>query len=513
MAATDSSYKIACPNCGAKFAVSAAQAGRRARCAACAEVFLVPALKKSKPSPPVPEPGSTEPEDAPPIHVGFECRLCSTRMYAEVSQVGQLVKCPDCHAKTEVPPPPPPKKKNIPAALEGEQYELWDVDDQPLPADLRSSEPKYITFQCRVCATLLHANELQVGQQIACPDCHTKQPVPPMPRKATQPSVLATDRDTPIIDAATVPGDRPAFVSSGYRMLHEERAEKEYAAALEKSQRTGKPMEIDIHGRPIMPQWPLITGVLPFLFNGGVVIRWLVVSAAFAGAGSIFLFGMSLAMSGGMGAVAGMCFFAIGCVSAMLCFAYAASVSTAIITESAEGNRNVENWPTLFDSFGNGLMFGISGMMSILPGWAMSFIPPIHANLHLTAITIFASVAIIWPIMILSQLHIDSMFGVLSPKILASLARCPFSWALFYFETFALLALCGATIVFFAGDNPQNVIWFTPLFVAVMILISRLLGRLAWYLSEKITTIEAVADDPIPAMKNYNPPRSPKKST
>lgn len=513
MAATDSSYKIACPKCGAKFAVAAAQAGRRARCSACADVFVVPAQQDSKPSPPAPEAASSAAEETEPIHVGFECRLCGTRLYANISQVGQQFKCPDCYAKTEVPPPPPPKKKNIPAALEGEQYELWDADDQPLPAELRAAEPNYITFQCRVCATLLHFNELQVGQQIACPDCRTKQPVPPKPRKIAQPSVLAADRDIPMIDMATIPGDRPAFVSSGHRMLHEERAEKEYAAALEKSRRTGKPMEIDVHGRAIMPKWPLITGVLPFLFNGGVLIRWLVVSAAFLGAGLIFLFGLNLAMSGGMGAIAGMCFFAIGCVCTMLSAAFAASVSFAIITESAEGNRDIESWPALLDSFGHALLLGISGTMSPIPGSVLSCIPQVHANPYHAAIAVYASVVIFWPIMILSQLHINSVFGILSPRILGTLFQCPFSWALFYLETFVLLTLCITTIVYLAGDDPRAVLWFTPLFVAVMFLLSRLLGRLAWYLSEKLATVVEVSDEPIPAMKNYNPPRPSKKST
>src|SRR5690349_7867335 len=125
MAVTDASYKIACPNCGARFAFSSAIAGRRASCSACNEQFLVPALPpragKSSSGRQDPEPEVEEPVQQP-VHVGFECRLCGTRLYAEVSQVGQQVKCPDCNAKTEVPPPPPPKKKNMPAALEGEQY-------------------------------------------------------------------------------------------------------------------------------------------------------------------------------------------------------------------------------------------------------------------------------------------------------------------------------------------------------------------------------------------------------
>jgi len=513
MATTGSTYKIACPNCGAKFAVSAAQAGRRARCASCAEVFLVPERKNPQQESTTPPAENAEPEPSSPVHVGFECRVCGTRLYAEVGQVGTHVKCPDCHARTEVPPPPPPKKKNIPAALDGEQYELWDPDDQPLPSELKAAEPNYITFLCKVCGTLLQANELQVGQQIACPDCRTKQAVPPRPRKVVRPSVVASDREIPIIDPTTIPGDLPAFTSSGYRMLHEERAEQEYEAAIEKSRRTGKPMEIDIHGRPIMPRWPLITGVLPILFKPGVATRWLALSAALIAAGSIVLFGIRLSMTSQMGAIAGMCFFAIGCVMTMLCGAFAASVSTAIITASAEGSRDVDDWPHLLDWFGHGLMFGISGIMSAVPGWLICIIPVVQSYPYLVAVTIYVSVAIFWPIMILSQLHFDSMFAVVSPRILGSLLRCPFSWAFFYLETFALLTVCGIAIVFLAGDNPQTVLWFTPLFVAVMILLARLLGRLAWYLSDRLATVEPASTDPNPAPKIYNPPRPSKKFT
>jgi hypothetical protein len=103
------------------------------------------------------------------------------------------------------------------------------------------------------------------------------------------------------------------------------------------------------------------------------------------------------------------------------------------------------------------------------------------------------------------------MFGIVSPRIVGTLARCPFVWAFFYAQVFVLLAVCGAAIVFVAGDNARTALWFSPLFVAVMILACRLLGRLAWYLSEKLATVEPVSDEPHPATKIYNPPRPSKK--
>jgi hypothetical protein len=155
-------------------------------------------------------------------------------------------------------------------------------------------------------------------------------------------------------------------------MVYEERLEAEYARALEKSRRTGKPMEIDPRGRAIMPRWPLLTGILPFLLSRGVPVRWFALSVGFIGALSILLYGLEMAMSGGMGAIAGMCFFAIGCIATMLCAAVAASALLAIVTESSEGNREVQYWPGIHDWFGDMLILGVAGMVSAIPGWLIA---------------------------------------------------------------------------------------------------------------------------------------------
>ena len=191
MASTNTRHVISCPQCGAKFAVPPNLAGRRARCDACDNSFVVPALTpanaaKLKPA------AKTSPAPAASTQlIGFECRVCDTRLYGRADHVGKKIKCPDCGAGTPIPEPPKPKPKNMPAALEGEQYELWDIDDQPLPSTLLAAQPKYIAIQCNTCATLIHAKESQVGQQVACPDCGAKQVVPPKSKPAAKRSVLA----------------------------------------------------------------------------------------------------------------------------------------------------------------------------------------------------------------------------------------------------------------------------------------------------------------------------------
>ena len=44
----------------------------------------------------------------------------------------------------------------MPAALEGEQYELWDADERPLPSELIAAQPKSVTVKCRRCDTVMH---------------------------------------------------------------------------------------------------------------------------------------------------------------------------------------------------------------------------------------------------------------------------------------------------------------------------------------------------------------------
>jgi predicted Zn finger-like uncharacterized protein len=324
MPATDSTRIIQCPKCAARFEVAASMAGKRGRCASCETAFEIPGAEPpQKADPSLPE------------FISVDCRVCGTRLTGRSEYIGKKVKCPDCGAGTELPAPEKPKPKNMPPALEGEQYELWDVDDQPLPSDLIASQPRFIQVVCDKCGTLMHAHETQAGQKVACPDCGTKNAIPFTPRPVMKKSVIVSDRDTPQVDPTTIPGDVPLIMPHTHGLtLAEQEAADEYQRALEKSKRTGKPMEIDERGRPVLPAYPLLTGVLPFLLTSGVPGMWLGLSAGFMASGWVFLTGIQMAMVGGFGAIGGMCFFAVGTVFLMLCSSAASSMLMQIVTES-----------------------------------------------------------------------------------------------------------------------------------------------------------------------------------
>jgi DNA-directed RNA polymerase subunit RPC12/RpoP len=469
----EDSVVISCPGCGARFAVTSSMVGRRARCAACDKPFIVPAAKPPR-----------EPKPELPPHIGFECRVCGTRMYGHSKDVGKKLKCDDCGALNVVPPPPAPKPKNIPAALEGEQYELWEPEEQPLPSEILAAQPKYIALKCRRCDTVMHGTEKQVGQLIACPDCGTKNIVPSPPKPVSKPSVLAPASQTPKLDPDAHPGERPFVSVPMPKMLHEEEHEAEYAAALEKSKRTGKPMEIDSRGRPIMPRFPLVQGVLPFLLSPGVPVAWVGLSVGFVAAGWVFRMGLEYVMQGEMATIAGMCFIALSFGMAVIFGAILSSVVLQIIMESSEGNRQIHHWPGLLDWFANLFYLGISISMSILPGWAVGQIPPLNTEPGLAILLGSVSLVVCIPMVILSQLDINSPFGIASGRMLGSLLRCPFSWAFFYLEWLAIVVICDGATYLAAKRNPELTIWILPLWVAGIMLFARLLGRLAWRLAD-----------------------------
>jgi DNA-directed RNA polymerase subunit RPC12/RpoP len=460
---------VACPKCGAEYSFPPTMAGKRGRCAKCGQAFTVPSVAKAP-----------EPPREMPQYIGVECHLCGTRMYGGPEQIGKELKCPDCGARTVLPPPPPPKAKNIPAAMEGDQYELWEPDVKP--DELTAHLPKYIAVACTRCGTLMYATENQIGQSIACPDCGRKNSVVATQKAAAKSSPLASDAETPALDPATAPTTRPSALSAEVRRkIYEEERDSEYGRALEKSRRTGKPMEIDVRGRPILPRWPLLSGVVPFLFSKGVPARIVGVAAAFFVCISIVIFGIQMASSGGLGAVGGMCIFALGCALTMVCASITFSMFLTIVAASSDGAKEIQEWPIVFDWFGDFFAFAVAAVMSAFPGWPIAKLFPEEP---VQTVAFGASMVIFFPLALLSQLDIGSMWGILSPRILKSLLKCPFSWLTFYVETGTMAAACVVATRYAAQQGLNPMIAAAPLGAITLFLYARLLGRLGWRLAE-----------------------------
>jgi hypothetical protein len=468
---------LTCPGCAGRFRVPVSLSGRRGRCARCGAVLIVAA----------PAEGGSQHQAAEtpaaadvPRYISVECHVCQTVMYGTPDQVGKRFKCPDCGALTVVPPPPKPKVKRPPAALEGEQYEVWGADEQPLPSEILAAQPVYIAVVCRKCQTLMYATEDQVGQTLTCPDCRTPHVVPPPPAPAERKPLLLDEGYA--IDPSADPGERPpVFTPEMHRRIYEE---EEAAVGGEADTKKGRRRcrKTDARGRPILPRWPLVTGIIPFLFSRGVPMRWCSLSIVLSLIG-VFGLAIGTVASSGFAAIAGVCFLVLAAIVGLLWASAVASISITIITESSEGNDQMQEWPppNPAEWFSYLLYVLIALPVSVVPGWLGErwSVDPAQEMLW-----IVGSLWLCLPLVMLSQLEVSSPWAIVSGKVLRSYVQRPVSWLVFYVESALLMIGCVAVVLAAAGASVTLLLLSTPVYVAAGLIYCRLLGRLAWCIAE-----------------------------
>jgi hypothetical protein len=131
----------------------------------------------------------------------------------------------------------------------------------------------------------------------------------------------------------------------------------------------------------------------------------------------------------------------------------------------------------------------------------------------LKAPLLFGSVFLAFPFVHLSQQAGTSTWEIINLQVLGAMIRCPFSMILFYLESAILFVLCGFAMYGALLVNPYLTIAVTPLIVLCIFLYARLVGRLGWRLSEKMS-VEVPEEEPRPTgPKNFNPPRQPGRTT
>lgn len=76
----------------------------------------------------------------------FACKVCGTAMYARSSEVGNMVRCPDCYAQFSIPrPTPKPQKKNVTAPKATEEVTFRsDSTKSPQENEDKSAASEYL---------------------------------------------------------------------------------------------------------------------------------------------------------------------------------------------------------------------------------------------------------------------------------------------------------------------------------------------------------------------------------
>ncbi|QDU57677.1 MJ0042-type zinc finger domain-containing protein [Aeoliella mucimassa] len=455
---SDSTITTQCPHCRTRFKVDLRHVGRQARCPNCKAGFEVHAVAEptSKPS--------------GPTFVGVNCRLCGTRLYGRHDQVGQLLTCPDCNTKTKLPAPKPKEPTKMPAAMLGQQYELWDGDSQPWGTELLKQQKALVPVRCEVCETLQYVEPAMIGQAIECPDCGhatvVKAPKPKLPPAPAEPDLEVEEVR---VDESFAPSMPPIY--SRYEDF-ESLSPEEQLAAMNRVVTNRK-------SRPQMNAWPLLTGWKAFLTGPGVVSRCLSIGIllAFFFTVAVWVYPMILS---GYGAVVGLPIMVATAAMIMLGLASASACAIKVVTESSEGNDRIEEWPVnnpvdwMGESFYMAIGVMSSGILGYLIAWASG------ADVAGKLLGIAASMWVCFPVVHLSTLEALSPWSLLMPGVLRSMTKSAGSWLQFYLLSAIVVGLFVGTVMLLNRYSPELISLAAIPFMIAGMFYFRMLGRLAW---------------------------------
>ena len=361
--------------------------------------------------------------------------------------------------------------------MEGEQYELWGLDEAPLPSQLARIQPEHHPVECRLCRTLMYALPDELGTEMVCPDCGAKTVAEASAsnRPQPEPDILG---DAYELDESSPPPLRPTPVPVAVKEAERhEQARQQRAAA----RRRNRP---ETRAQP--PRIPLLQRVPAMLLTSPVLARWIALSIALL---MVLWLGVpafaSLGAGGGFGAISAVCFFAVAVVLGAMTYAVAASVWLALLTESADGHDRLHDPPgaIFFEWTGPVAYVSVAAAASLLPGWAIGRLLEAF-QIDARAIVIPAFWLACFPVALLSALDQDSPMAVISMRLASSLWKCLPAWLLFYLETLLLAGGVAAAIAGLWNWSAVMPLIAGPLVVAATFLYFRLLGRLAWWLAE-----------------------------
>lgn len=465
-----SSVTIAeCPNCHKKFRVGSQHVGRSARCVGCQVMFVITPRSDGLP---------TEEVAADPIeYIGINCMTCETRYYGTQRELNLPLPCPDCGTLNVLRRRLKRDVAQRPAALDGEQYELWEGEDQPWGIELARRQSPLVRVMCDHCETITYVGPELVGSLATCADCGKQTAVrAPQAERPAGPQPVRSGDEYQLDD--TWSGSlEPSTVTPVYEKLHAE-------VTPEERDRQIRLVATDRGSRPKLPAQPLVTGYHSFFTGPGIVIRWFTFSLMSTIAAALTLLAASMAFNG-LGTILALFLVIFAFVIAVLCFAAASACAVAILAESSEGNSHIHEWPStnptdwMMETMVVLLALGAAG----LPGGGAAFLLNVPAPVA-TGMSL-VSIWLCFPITLLSSLEGASPFSLLMPGVLGSLFRFGPSWVQFYILSGLLLTVVAGGIALVLSISPATAISLIPVGWLGAALYFRLLGRLAWRIREE----------------------------
>lgn len=402
----------------------------------------------------------SDPKANPAREIPVVCSVCRTRSYANATDVGREIVCPDCGTHNRVPPAAAPAQPFQPRYT-GDEYALREVDD---PAT-RAAAAGFVKFNCGTCSTLLDAPLNQVGKQVACPDCGTWCVVPPPP--PAPPPFQAADASDVTLDEPP-PEKNVVRQRVADRLLHD-------AAEHLRAQAAAQPKRL------LNATW---LGILAFPFQVQVLPVWIGLAVGLLAIAALVDTVISMTRSLSLEYIMAVFVALIAAFATALIAGLCIPPLMTIIEFTADGLERIPHWPghDLLDR-GRVLLYAVNSFaMSALPGMLPMMV---LSGLGVPSWLGLLTVPLLWPVVLLSMLEADSPFVPFSNAIRTSFRQVPHGWKSFYLRSLGLAAALAipAVLLFLYGHRFGRVyLMFAVSYYAVVY--CRLLGRLAWLVGQ-----------------------------
>lgn len=363
--------------------------------------------------------------------MGIDCRLCGSRMYVRRRQIGTTVKCPDCHSPVVV-KAPPKRKASLP-----DEFAEADLYKMSEPVELPSA--MYVPAAAR-------AEGAAAGR----------------PPAAGTPA------------GAGSPGAGGTAMQQAARLL------------LEKAKREQEEEEAEERERS--PE-RFTDGLLAFFADQHALIRLCLLAAWFDLASLLLRWATGMTVSKTASAILAeatslVATAALGLVG-LTFLATAAACGLALVQDSSNGLRKIENWPGVnFFKWPREVRYLVSaGVLAALPGAAVGIVLGLAGVTGTVVYTAAASFVGLFPPMLLSMFDSNSALAPFSRETWGNIGQRPDPWKLTYLITSVVaiggliglvVSLISSFLVGFAGAVAM---------VACMMLYFRTVGRLMCFLA------------------------------
>lgn len=336
--------------------------------------------------------------------------------------------------------------------------------------------PETVPVVCGVCGTRMTPRSKFAGRKVRCPDCETLCLIPTLEQ-------IQQRQCDELLAAPTQPQHQ-----SPYRLQEPVETVRPTFSVFSQL--------ASIRGQEISepPDSLFFSSVFDFPWRSrGTFVRWTLVSSGFSVVGLLIWLSFFLFHEFGFpGAIAAGSTILGVAVIGLLSTGFAASCSHFILQETAAGVHVLEDWPAegwrdgIFDAALILWLHATSGFFCYVFGRIVqeltgSLMPPLLA-LHV----------LLFPLTLIFSMDSESAWFPYSGIAMRSLKRLARTWFQFYVVSgIFLLVTCGVYTLLAVREPFAACLVLGPFAGTVVFIYSRLVGRMAWKISEDASEQEA----------------------